>query len=708
MGILDELLKRYKENSPQSLDAYSFKSYNKISVDFDKDSIAAYQDFIAIRKVFLQHIQNRNFIRKKNRIKDSLKQESLMNIVKSNQYFMWEKGVEYSFSKKYGEKISILDNKMSGFPSPIYEALELNISNLNKIPLPVKAKSRAVYRYYFLDTIDIDNRKTYVLKFKTTKRKLKRDSRLDQGILYVDAENYALKKMEGKSEKNNEEYTVCEWKIVRDKWFLDYEYLKIKVGSQNFAMGAIKEGFKENKKEKMKKFGNYLYIQNKFFDFDTNKEQKTEDFHIYTMAVKKADGRVLSKYRTDSLTEREKETYPNMGDFVKNYNIDRKVELSINLMRGNLRYKMIDLSLLKFLDFDKYQGVRLGAGIKLNEKFNETFSPDVYFGYGFKDHRWKYGLGLDMKLSQKRTSVFRIDFSDDVFPAGRVSSGLWDNPMKLKDIFVDQYNVNFYRNQKLGISFLYDLSNGLSTKISVNHEKQNALFDYWYRDVDNNFKNVATSISIRYAPNDKNLMTSGGKITYEKHAPYIFINYERGNKIFNGDMNYDRWDVLAIHQFKTKVGKTNVKVYGGLFLGSAPIWKHFEITGQTGGWNGNWMSKINKSSGLGFVTMPAGTFYADKFLGFQISHSLPFLFRTIGKNYSYLELKYQSVVGGFKNSTDHHFDFQVPNHNYQEVGIIWNKFMGTKIGIGFFYRLGYYQMSAFKDNIGFQTELGIF
>jgi hypothetical protein len=40
LKMLDELLKRYKENSPKALDSYDFKSYSKISIDFDKDSIA--------------------------------------------------------------------------------------------------------------------------------------------------------------------------------------------------------------------------------------------------------------------------------------------------------------------------------------------------------------------------------------------------------------------------------------------------------------------------------------------------------------------------------------------------------------------------------------------------------------------------------------------------------------------------------------------
>ena len=58
-------------------------------------------------------------------------------------------------------------------------------------------------------------------------------------------------------------------------------------------------------------------------------------------------------------------------------------------------------------------------------------------------------------------------------------------------------------------------------------------------------------------------MTPGGKLTYEKHYPYFFVNYEKGSKIFDGDLNYHRLDALAIHQFGTKLGYTNIKVFGG-------------------------------------------------------------------------------------------------------------------------------------------------
>lgn len=711
LKMLDELLKRYKENSPKSLNSYLFKSYSKISIDFDRDSITAYQDFITKRNDSIKKLEKRPLKKQsEKKKKDSLADNDLINTVQNNQYFLWEKVSEYKYSEKYGEKTNIIDNRMSGFPNPIYEALALNISNLNRIPRQIRPENRKIYNYYLSDTLEIEGRKTYVIKFKEVNNKGKQNPRKFNGFIYVDAENYALKKIESNSKKANEGNGVSVWKPISNKWFLDYEIQKAKMGDQTFTLSKPNDTIKNGEKPKVKKksFGNYLFVKNQYFDFDINKEQKASDFKGYALEVKNSDGTQLQKYRTDSLTNREKGTYIKIDSLVKKYNFDKKVSFLTNLIKGNLRYKMIDFDLTKIFNYDKYQGFRLGVGAKLNEKFSKTFSPDAYFGYGFRDHTWKYGAGLDMKLSDKRTSVLRIDFSDDVYAAGRINTTLWDNPMKLKDLGIDLYNANFYQNQKFGASFLYDVSNSLTAKIAINHENQKALFNYQYQNLGNSFKNVSTSLSLKYAPNDKNMMTPSGKLTYEKKFPQFFINYEMGSKIFDGELNYHRLDALAIHQFRSKLGITNVKVFGGISSGTAPIWKNFEITGQIDGSTNHWTSKINTPSTLGFVTMPSGTFYADKFVGLHVSQYLPFRFKTIGKTYSNLELEYKSAVGNFKNSTDHSFNFRVLDHNYQEVGLIWNKFLGRRIDVGFSYRLGYYQTSEFKDNFGLQIRLGGF
>ncbi|MFN4365842.1 DUF5686 family protein [Chryseobacterium hispalense] len=708
LKILDELNKKAKENSPKSLDSYNFKSYTKFSIDLDKDSIDIYKNFLTARKDSLSKVDQNGFKQKEKEKKDSLIAEDFIEASSEGQMFLWEKATEYKYSKKFGEKTNIIDNRMSGFKNPIYEAMALNISNLDRTPRQLRPENRDLFNYYLSDTIQLDGRKTYVIKFKEITDKKKQNPRKFNGKIYVDAESFALKKFESTSKKINEGNIVSVWKPINNKWFLDYEDIKLKMGDTSFDVSkkdSIKAG--DKKKYNQKKFGNYLYVKNRFFDFDINEPQKAADFKGYSLEMKNSDGSLLQQYRTDSLTTRESNTYTNIDSFVQKHDFEKKLNTLTQLLRGNLRYKMIDFDLTKFISYDKYQGIRLGAGLKLNEKFSNTFSPDGYFGYGFKDHRWKYGLGLDVRLSDRRTSVFRVEYIDDVFAAGRFSTHMWDKMMKVSDINLDLHNAVFYKSQRWGASYLYDISNSLSMKIAVNKEKQQALFDYQYKNLGNSFDNTNAILSFKFAPNDKNIMTPSGKYTYEKKYPQVFVNFEKGFNTLGGELDYNRLDALFIHQFRSKLGSTNIKLFGGISSGSAPIWKNFEIAGQSDANIDKWYSNISTPSNLGFATMPSGTFFADKFVGFKVSQYLPFRFKTLGKRYSSIELEYQSAIGGFKNRQDHQFEFIALDHYYQEAGLIWNRFLGTNFGVGFSYRLGYYQTSEFKDNVGIKIKFNL-
>ncbi|WP_394660675.1 DUF5686 family protein [uncultured Chryseobacterium sp.] len=708
LRILDELNKRAKENSPKSLDSYTFKSYTKFSIDVDKDSVDIYKNFLAVRKDSLSKVDKKDVKQTKKDKKDSLTAEDFIQASAEGQMFLWEKAAEYKYSKSYGEKTNIIDNRMSGFKNPIYEALAINISNLDRIPRQLRPENRKLFNFYLSDTLQIDGRKTYVIKFKEITDKKKQNPRKFNGKIYVDSETYALKKFESASKKRNEGEIVSVWKPIGGKWFLDYEDMRVKMGDQSFDTSK-KDSLKPGQKEKynQKTFGNYLYVKNRFFGFELNKEQKASDFKGYSLEVKNSDGSLLDQYRTDSLTARENATYTKIDSFVQKYDFEKKLNTLTQLVRGNLRYKIIDFDLMKFFSYDQYQGVRLGAGVKLNEKFNKTFSPDGYFGYGFKDHRWKYGLGLDVKLSDKRTSVFRIEYMDDVFAAGRFSNAMWDVMMKIPDMNLDLHNSTFYKNQKWGASFLYDLSNSVSVKVALNKEKQQALFDYRYKDLGNAFDNTSATLSLKFSPNDKNIMTPSGKYTYEKGYPQVFVNYEKGFRTLGGELDYQRLDALIIHQFRSKLGYTNIKLFGGISSGDAPIWKNFEIAGQRDLTADKWTSVISTPSNLGFATMPAGMFFADKFAAFKVSQYLPFRFKTLGKRYSNIEIEYQAAIGNMKNREDHQFQFQVLDHYYQEAGIMWNRFLGSRYSVGFSYRLGYYQTPQFKDNFGIKVKLNL-
>ena len=112
-----------------------------------------------------------------------------------------------------------------------------------------------------------------------------------------------IRDRESTSKKINEGNGTVIWKPINNKWFLESENLKTKMGSSSFETSK-KDSIKKDEKQKFntKKFGNYLYVKTQYFDFKINEEQKANDFKGYSLEVKNTDGSLLSKYRTDSLT----------------------------------------------------------------------------------------------------------------------------------------------------------------------------------------------------------------------------------------------------------------------------------------------------------------------------------------------------------------------------------------------------------------------
>ena len=90
---------------------------------------------------------------------------------------------------------------------------------------------------------------------------------------------------------------------------------------------SLKKGEKlsDRKKYNQKTFGNYLYVKNRFFDFNINKEQKASEFKGYSLEMKNADGSLLQQYRTDSLTTRESATYTKIDSFVQKHDFEKKL-----------------------------------------------------------------------------------------------------------------------------------------------------------------------------------------------------------------------------------------------------------------------------------------------------------------------------------------------------------------------------------------------
>jgi len=701
LEILKKVNENYKNNSPKSLDSYSFKSYEKFSLDLDQDSISDYNHFIRKRIDSLKKLPEKEM--KAEKKKDSIESVNIMKLMAESKLFLWERASEFLYSQKYGEKINILDNRVSGLQQPIYEMMALR-SNRNQIPREIREENRTLYRYFLTDSITIDGRKNYVIRFRNADYKRTVKHRKFNGYLYVDTETYALKKIESNSKKKSEGNITSIWKPIDNKWFLVKENLKIKMGSTYFDEKYTQDEKTGEKKENKnrKRFGNYVYMTADYFDFKTPAPGNRKDFKGYSMDVKNSDGTLLENFRTDSLTEREKMTYAKIDSVGEKYNLDRKLNIFTGLLKGKIRTGMVDFDASKIISYNEFEHIRLGAAAKLNEKFSRYISPDAYFAYGFGDKKWKYGAGIDVRTTLEKNAFFRAEYFNDVAAAGRFNENLWAFKMKIMNSGVDLHNRKFFSYEGFRLAYENDITNGITLNVSAKKTKEDALFAYTFMNAGSQFEVFSTMITLKFSPNSKNIMTPSGKYTYDQQLPELYLNYEQGIKTFGGDLNFGRYDAMLVHSFKTNLGVTGFRIYGGLLTGNAPIWYHFAMNGLG---NGKSQFNFNLTSYLGFATMAGGRYFNDKFIGTYFTHRIPWYFKSFGKNTSSFDVVYKGSIGNMKHPEYHQFDFQKLDHLYNEVGLEWNNFLSSQFNLGFFYRVGYYQTTKFKDNFAIQFKL---
>lgn len=713
IAILDKVNNHFKDNSPRSLDSYAFKSYEKMSFDFDEDSIKLYQTYMTKRLDSLKLVPAKNLKQSKGEKKDSLMENDMTKTMMQSKLFLWERANEYLYSKEYGEKVNVLDNRVSGLKEPIYQLLALR-SNRNKIPREIIPENRNLYRYYLTDSIEIDGRENYVIRFRQVGKKSEPNRRKYNGYLYVDQQTFAIKKIESNSNKINDGSITSIWIPIENKWFLQKENLKLRAGSMSFNNTENKSDQKdksekstEEKREELKKrrtkFGNYVSMKVDYFDFKTPVDFSAKDFRGYTMSIKNTDGSLLDQYRTDSLSSREKMTYVKIDSLGQKYNLDKKASFISNLVRGKIRLGVLDVDPFGS-NYNRYEGIRLGLKAKLNEKFNQYISPDIYIAYGFKDSKLKYAVGVDIRTTLDYNSFFRAEYYDDVESSGRFSQNLWNFKMQFMNSGVDLQNDRFYRFQGGKLSYEVDLNNALTMKISAKRQNEETKFDYYYEGEKRVFKNFATMLTLKYSPNSKNIMTPSGKYTYEQQYPEVYFNFEQAGKVLGGEFSYSRFDVLFAHQFKTKLGVTGTRLYGGFMTGDAPIWHHFQMGGLNASNNDKFFSHFNLTTYLGFATMEAGKYFNDKFMGYYVTHRIPWYFKSFGRNTSSFDVVYKGTIGDMKKMDQHTFNYDKLDHLYQEVGLEYNNFLSTRLNLGLFYRVGYYSTNKFSENFAIQLK----
>lgn len=432
-------------------------------------------------------------------------------------------------------------------------------------------------------------------------------------------------------------------------------------------------------------------------EFDAHAANRSEEF--------------WQRFRSDSLSGRERRTYAYVDSIGRAEDLDKKVYTIKALLNNRLPMGMIDLDLSKIARYNSYEGFYLGLGLLTSKKLSQTIEAGAFWGYGFKDKTAKYGGDFTLTLDKYRDINLHLAYFNAATETGGVHFyGDKDNvlnPANFRNFLISQMDRT--ERMEAALSFR-GLHYGLF-HIGLQNDRKSITNNYYF-DPENTGPSVEkptytfTEISagFRYAYKEKFLQMPDSKISLGTTYPVITFQYTRGLSDFlDGDFVYNKFDLKIEKSFYIKyLGKSEVEILAGYVDRPIP---------HTNLYNGRGAFRVfTIYAPSGFATQRMNEFLANQYAFLFYTHNFgKLLWR--GKGFS-PEFAVATNAGfGKLDHPEYHkgIDFKVMDKGYFESGVLINNLLNMNgiytLGVGVFYRYGYYHLPAAADNFAYKITM---
>jgi len=723
LAIIKKVIQNKHKNNPQEkLNSFEFKSYNKLIVTANPDSIHG-----DIDSVFVTNSEGR-YLKKLDSTNYNFKQ-----LVKKQHLFQTEKVSLHQYDGKR-IKETILGSKMAGFKQPVYEILSFNLQSFSvydskyelfetKYNSPIDKVAYKEYNYKTLDTVFINGRETYMIYFKNKKQKKAAGL---EGILYIDFANYAVAKAIMRIKGILDISGIHEYRYVPEEnlWFPVEKTFKIVKGTNDddikFLGGTIQfDGdYKEDLSPRKRTETDFVYLlsQTKNFDFVYINPIKINKPIVAVEIKEEAIARPESfwnTYRKDSLDLRSQKTYSSLDSISIKKRIEKRLNLARKVLTGYVPFKFWDFDLRKIISYNNYEGLRLGLGGVTNTYFSSKFRLEGYSAYGLRDHEFKYNIGTGLRIHKFSNTWLGLSYTDDLREIASVDYAVERKTFKI----YDPRTINFstlYRYEHWRIAIESKIIPKTETTLALANTVVTPQFNYLYQlnGITYSFYTLSTAtLSIKWSPYSDYMQTPTGRIESEKRFPKFTLQLTQSlPSVMDNDFTYTKIDFKADYQIKYLNGqRSSLLIEAGNVFGDLPLPQLYNNTPN----NLNKETIIKRITFAGknsFETMFFNEFFSSEYLAFHFKHGFNriFIFNKVKPS---LDFVTRMAWGKMKNPANHiGIDFKTLDKGFMESGLELNKIFNG-LGLGGYYRYGPNQLNKFEDNIAikltFVLDLGI-
>lgn len=707
--IIRNAIKNKDLNDPEKLDAFTYTAYDKMIFTLELDSIPML-DTLEVDTT-----------------------EDFRDFLENHHLFMMESVSERKFKAPDRNVEDVIATKVSGFKDPIFVFLisqwqstdfygdQIEIAG-DKYVNPISRGSIGKYFYLLQDTLYYGESDTvFILSYRP---RLNTNFEGLTGTISINTKKWAVQNVIAEPYNSNATLTFRIEQLYElidgEHWFpvqVNNQAIlqQVNVSDTSITVGVtIGEGDTVSSPQKIKiPFGiGKRYIRNINLSPELrNREFGNTEVDVDPNATFRED-EFWNTYRTDSLTQKELNTYRYIDSIGQAENFDRAAKTFESLMTGKIPWGYFDLDISRFLLYNSYEGLAPGLGLHTNDRISELFSIGGFARYGFKDQEFKYGGDLKLKLWNYADMDIEMAYMKDVMETGGVR--FWDETMHLmnldnfRDLLiermdkVEQYSggLNFrtlaYLNVHLGITKSAKAVTN-DYQYSIPGESLNVYFD--------RFNFTEFNLGLRYAYKEKFIKNMRKKISLGTKWPILWLQYARGIEGFlDGGYEYNRYDFKIEKSFYTNYfGKSTFRINAGYIDSDIPY---------TNLYNGNGAYRpFTIYAPNSFATMRMNEFLSNQYVALYFTHDFE---KLLGDFWIFNpEIAVATNVGfGWLDFDENHHNitYNTMEKGYYESGLLINNLLNVQIfslGVGGFYRYGPYTFKNGWENTALKLSLKI-
>ena len=285
----------------------------------------------------------------------------------------------------------------------------IGLFNLD-LPCPSAASSHMFYNYYLVDSLQVEGRKTYVLRFHP---KLLVTSPVLDGEMQIDAEDFGIRSVHAQLSKASNvnwirhiNVDIQNRRLPDGRWFYGEEHLFI-----DFSISV------SDNSKLISFLGNrQMVYQEPVFGPITNEKVKKEQDPVIMDNVIHGDDQFWSELRPYPLTTREKGIFQ-MVDRIQNGSMYKWVYgVSRALIVNYVEVKPWGMEFGRWartFSYNDTEGFRLQLGGRNTKDLSKKLRLTGYLAYGFKDQEFKWYGESEIMFRRDKTRKLTLSAKHD-------------------------------------------------------------------------------------------------------------------------------------------------------------------------------------------------------------------------------------------------------------------------------------------------------